>query len=130
MAQIGDFKVTGSLKLFGSAMDFTMYATFKTDVSVTASNSAIGIALNGIKSADVEVDIVQDNMAGNEAALANLVKNQVLGALVGKLSGSALGSFPIPALNLTVGTATVSLTIATDQVVRVDGNSVVQGHLQ
>ena len=130
VAQIGDFKVTGSLKLFGSAMDFTMYATFKTDVSVTASNSAIGIALNGIKNADVEVDIVQDNMAGNEAALANLVKTQVLGALVGKLTGSALGSFPIPALNLSVGTASVSLTIATDQVVRDSGNSVVQGHLQ
>ena len=130
VAQIGDFKVTGSLKLFGSAMDFTMYATFKTDVAVTASNSAIGIALNGIKSADVQVDIVQDNMAGNEAALATLVKDQVLGALVGKLTGSALGSFPIPAINLNVGGASVTLTIATDQVVRQEGDSIVQGHLQ
>ncbi len=130
VAQVGDLRVYGSLKLFGKSLDFTMYATFKTDVTVTASNSAIGIALNGIKSADVQVDIVQDDMVGSESALADLIKQQVLGALVGKLTGSALGSFPIPAINLNIGTTSVSLSIATDQVVRVEGNSVVQGHLQ
>ncbi len=130
VAQIGDMRVYGSMKLFGKNVDFTLYATFKTDVAVTASNSAIGISLSGIKNADVQVDIVQDDMVGSEGALADLIKQQVLGALVGKLTGSALGSFPIPALNLNVGGASVSLNIATDQVVRLDGNSVVQGHLQ
>ena len=135
VAQVGDLKVSGSMKLFNSPVDFTMYATFKTDVTVTATNSAIGIALNGVKNADVQVDIVQDSMVGAEGTLAELVKTQVLGALVGKLTGSALGSFPIPAINLSItlpggGTTSVSLTIATDKVVRDDGNSVVQGHLQ
>ena len=130
VAQIGDLRVYGSMKLFGKVLTFTMYATFKTDVAVTAANGAIGISLSGIKSADVEVDIVEDEMVGSEQALADLIKSQVLGALVGQLTGSALGSFPIPAINLNVGGASVSLSLATDQVVRDEGNSVVQGHLQ
>ena len=134
IAHVGDLRVDASMQLFGQQMDVVVYTTLKAGVTISAANGAIGIALTGIKQADLQVDIAQDNLVSSEGMLEQLVKDNLLGALIGKLSGSALGSFPLPAIDLS-GTMPglppgVGIAIDPQKLTRKDGNSVVGGVLK
>lgn len=134
IAHVGDLKVDASLQLFGQQMDVVVYTTLTAGVQITAANGAIGIALTGVKQADLQVDIAQDNLVSSEGVLEKLVADNLLGSLIGKLSGSALGSFPLPAIDLS-GTMPglppgVGIAIDPQKVTRMDGNSIVGGVLK
>jgi len=134
VAHVGDLRVDASLKLFGQQMDVVVYATLTAGVQISAANGAIGIALTGVKQADLQVDIAQDNLVSSEGMLEQLVQDNLLGALIGKLSGSALGSFPLPAIDLSATMpglpAGVGIAIDPQKVTRKDGNSIVGGVLK
>ncbi len=134
VAHIGDFKVTAKLNLLGQPMDVVMYATFTAGVTVLANNGQLGISLTDVKSADLEVDVQQDNMVSSEGVLGQLVKDNLINGLVAQLGGSALGAFPIPAIDLSAAAklppGTAVIAINPKGVTRKDGNSIVGGDLQ
>jgi len=134
IAHIGDFKVDAKLKLFGKPMDVVLYATFTAGIEVKAANQAIGISLTEIKSSAIQVDVLQDDMVNNEGVLEKLVAENLLGNLVAKLGGDALGSFPLPTVDLSAALPTLpkgtGIAIAPEVVTRKDGNSIVGGKLK
>ncbi|MSQ82942.1 MAG: hypothetical protein EXR77_08500 [Myxococcales bacterium] len=134
MAHIGDFKVDAKLKLFGKPMDVVIYATFTAGIEIKASNAAIGISLTEIKTSAIQVDVVQDDMVSSEGVLEKLVADNLLGNLVAKLGGDALGSFPLPKIDLSAALPTLppgtGIAIAPEVVTRKLGNSIVGGKLK
>lgn len=133
-AHVGDFRVDASLKLFGQQMDVIMYATFTAGVDVIAKDGKLGISLNKIETAELQVDVQQDNLVSSEGVLEKLVKDNLLTGLINQLGGNALGAFPIPAIDLSAAAklppGTAVLAINPTGVTRKDGNSVVGGTLQ
>ena len=134
IAHIGDFRVDAKLKLFGQPMDVILYATFTAGIEIKAGNEAIGISLTEIKTQAIQVDVVQDNMVSSEGVLEKLVAEQLLSNLVGKLGGDALGSFPLPVIDLSAALPSLpkgtGIAIKPQKVTRKDGNSVVGGVLK
>ncbi len=133
-AHIGDFKIDAQLKLFGKPMDVVLYATFTAGIEIKAANQAIGISLTEIKSSAIQVDVKQDDMVNNEGVLEKLVADNLLNNLVAKLGGDALGSFPLPTVDLSAALPTLpkgpGIAIAPELVTRKDGNSIVGGKLK
>jgi hypothetical protein len=134
IAHVGDLRVDASLKLFGQQMDVVMYATFTAGVQVVAKDGKLGISLDKVQTAELEVDVQQDNLVSSENVLEKLVKDNLLTGLVAQLGGNALGSFPIPAIDLSAAAklppGTAVIAINPTGVTRKDGNSVVGGTLQ
>ena len=134
IAHVGDLRVDASLKLFGQQMDVIMYATFTAGVQVVAKDGKLGISLDKVQTAELQVDVQQDNLVSSENVLEKLVKDNLLTGLVGALGGNALGSFPIPAIDLSAAAklppGTAVLAINPTGVTRKEGNSVVGGNLQ
>jgi hypothetical protein len=132
--QVGDFRVDAKLKLFGQPMDVVVYATFTSGMVVKAQGDQIGIQLTELKSSALQVDVLQDNLVGSESVLEKLVGDALLNNLVAQLGGNALGSFPLPAIDLSAALPTLppgtSIAIAPETVTRASGNSVVGGKLK
>ena len=133
-AHIGDFKIDAKLKLFGQPMDVILYATFVAGIEIKATGQAIGISLTAVKSQAIQVDVLQDNMVSSEGVLEKLVADQLIGNLVAKLGGDALGSFPLPAIDLSKALPSLppgtGIAINPQKVTRKDGNSIVGGTLK
>ncbi|MSP92188.1 MAG: hypothetical protein EXR79_10370 [Myxococcales bacterium] len=133
-AHIGDFRVDAKLKLLGAPMDVIIYVTFKAGVEIKVAAGAVGIALTKVKASDLEVNVAQDNLVASEKVLEKLVAENLLTGLVAQLGGSALGSFPLPAIDLSAALPSLpkgtAIAIAPKQVTRKDGNSIVGGTLK
>ena len=133
-AHIGDFRIDATLKLFGQEMDLVMYATFTAGVQVVAKDGKLGISLDKVEKAELQIDVQQDNLVASEGVLEKLVKENLLTGLIGQLGGNALGAFPIPAIDLSAAAklppGTAVLAIKPSGVERKAGNSIVGGSLQ
>jgi hypothetical protein len=133
-AHIGDLRVDAKLKLFGQPMDVVVYATITAGVTVSATEGAIGISLSELKTSELQVDVLQENLISSEAVLGGLIEENLIGALVGQLTGTALGSFPLPSIDLSGAVAGLpagtGIAINPNKVTRVDGNSVIGGTLK
>ncbi len=133
-AFLGDFRIDATMKLMGQPMDVVVYATFTSGIDIKATGSALGIALTQLKSSALQVDVKQDNLVGSEAVLQKLIGDTLLNGLVGQLGGNALGSFPIPSIDLSKALPSLppgtGLAINPKNVTRVQGNTVVGGNLK
>jgi uncharacterized lipoprotein YmbA len=133
-AHVGDLRVDAKLKLFGQPMDVTLYASFLAGVEITAKDGAIGIALKEVQQSDLQVDVQQDNMVASEGVLEKLVAENLIAGLVKSLGGSALGSFPLPAIDLSAAMPGLppgtGIQIVPQKVTRQGGNSIVGGTLK
>lgn len=133
-AHIGDLRVDAKLKLFGQPLDVVVYATLTAGVALNADSGAIGIALSDIKSSELQVDVLQENLVGSEAVLGQLIQDNLIGALLGTLTGTALGSFPLPSIDLSGAVAGLppgtGIAINPQKVERIDGTSVIGGTLK
>ncbi len=133
-AFVGDFRVDATMKLMGQPMDVVVYATFTSGLEIKASDSSLGIALTQMKSSALQVDVKQDNLVGSEAVLQKLIGDTLLNGLVAQLGGNALGSFPIPSVDLSKALPSLppgtGLAINPKNVTRAQGNTVVGGNLK
>ncbi len=133
-AHIGDFRIDAKLKLFGQQMDVVLYASFLAGVTVKAVGSEIGISLDTIKSKALQVDVQQDNMVSSEGVLEKLVSDALLDNLVAQLGGTALGTFPIPSIDLSKSLPGLppgtGIGIAVETTTRKNGNTIVGGKLK
>jgi hypothetical protein len=134
LAHVGDFKVDAKLKLFGQPMDVVLYASFVAGVTVKAVGNEIGISLDSVKSKALQVDVLQDNMVSSEGVLEKLVADALLDNLVAQLGGTALGTFPIPSIDLSSSMPGLppgtGIGIAVETTTRKNGNTIVGGKLK
>jgi hypothetical protein len=126
IVHIGDLKVSGSMKIFGIALNVVMYASLTAGVVLSAENGEVGLQLTDIKGLDTEVTVLEDNLIDSEALIAGLIEENLVPALLGALGGGSLGGIPLPEIDL--GVATIS--IVPNQVLRIGGNTIVGGDLK
>lgn len=133
LVHIGDARIDASLSLFGQPLTLVVWASFSAALELTATDGSLGINITGISNLDTEVNVDQDSLIGSETVIKQLIEEQLVGGLLELLGGGALGTIPLPAIDLSsaVGLAPGSAVIAISpqSVTRVDGNSVVQATL-
>jgi len=102
--QIGDMRVDAVLDLYGVPVEMTMYASVEVEAEIVVVDGAEGkelsIALGDVRKMEVEITEVSGALAGAEEMLVALVEDQLVGGLLDNLAGDALGSFPIPEIDL------------------------------
>ncbi|MFT7624443.1 MAG: hypothetical protein ACI9WU_003631, partial [Myxococcota bacterium] len=122
---IGDLRIDASLSLFGQPMDVVVWVSMVADFEFTAVDGDLALGLTAVDVVETEVNIVQDEMVASEGAITALIAQSLVPGLLGSLG--SLGAVPLPDLDLGGGQ---SISIAPDEVVRVQGNTIVQGELQ
>ena len=135
-AHIGDFRIDAEMTLLGQKLNVVLWATFVAgvDIKVDKTKGELSIALTEIESIETEINVQQDNLIGSEAAIDKMIGESLVKGLMGTLGGAALGSFPLPAIDLS-GTVQglpkgTAIAIDAQSLVRLSGNSVVLGKLK
>jgi hypothetical protein len=102
--QIGDMRVDGVMDLYGQPVEMTMYASAVVEADLVVVDGDAGkelsISLGDVLVMEVEITEVSGALAGAEDVLVALVEDQLIGGLLDNLAGDALGSFPIPEIDL------------------------------
>jgi len=133
-AHIGDFRIDASMKLLGQPMNVVMWASFTAGVKIEVKNSAVSLSLTAIEKIDTEINVVQDKMIGSEAAIDKLISESLVKGLMGTLGGQALGSFPLPVVDLSKSMSGIpkgtGIAINPQKVLRLYGNTVIAGSLK
>ncbi len=118
--QIGDMRIDATMNLFEMPVTLTAYASLEVDASIVAVDGAagkeMGIALGDVQIFEVQIVSITGALAGAEDALVTLIKENLVGGLLGGLAGGALGSFPIPAIDL----STIDPTLPAGSVIELD----------
>ncbi len=135
-AHVGDFRIDAEMELLGQKLNVVLWATFVAgvDIKVDKGKGEISVALTKIETIETEINVQQDNLIGSEAAIDKMIGESLVKGLMGTLGGSSLGSFPLPEIDLsgTVKGLPKGTAIAIDakNIVRIGGNSVVEGQLK
>ncbi|MFH1529546.1 MAG: hypothetical protein ABIK09_02305 [Pseudomonadota bacterium] len=102
--QIGDMRIDGAMNLYGAPVEMTMYASAEVEAEIVVVDGVEGkelsVALGEVRMMEVEITEISGALAGAEAVLVALVEDQLVGGLLDNLAGDALGSFPIPEIDL------------------------------
>ena len=138
---VGDLRLLAHLELFGQPLDAVIWVSFDAPIRLepNADTSSIEIVVSAPENVEVEVNVVQEAMLGEQPALAGLFETEIVPALGGLLgSGAPLASFPLPDIDLSAalgqppGTSVIRIVpLATPPAAeRQSGNTVVYGRLQ
>ena len=103
--QLGELQVDASLKLGDSPLVISMLVAFETTATVSIdADGALSLELGAIDTDDVLIDVtnLQSDLFGpeQEDVVVQLLKDQLLGNLLGELAGQSLAHFPIPEIDL------------------------------
>ena len=123
---IGDLKINAALDLFGQQMDVVMHVSLTTEIVFSAADGELSFGLAAIESIDSDIAVLQEHLVASEGAVADLVNQNLIPALIGGLGGGALGSFPLPELDV----SGVKIAIEPTSVSRGPGQTVVSGNLK
>ena len=103
--QIGDLGIHAKLNMSGTPIDIYMYASMQATAELkavpnaTTGESELGFSLKGIDFLEMEITKINAEAKGMKDLFVTLIKNVLLPKLTGSL-GSGLGSFPLPAIDL------------------------------
>ena len=98
---MGDLKVNAAMNLFGQVIDVEMYASFSAGVTLSVSEGTLGLEINEIQGLESQISVLQEALVESESAIAALIDDSLVPALLGALGGGALGGFPLPEIALT-----------------------------
>ncbi len=96
---LGDLFLQLDANLIGVGVVGDMFATVEVDVNVTTDEEGFVLAINGFSQFHVDVLVINETWAGKETELENILV-EVLTSQLGAVLGESLGSFPIPAIDL------------------------------
>lgn len=127
---VGDLFIDTSMMVLGAPVNADIYVSFEGNVELSATPEAIGLAVTSIYVLEAQVDVLEEPLQSLEPViLANIETS--MGPALQELLGGELGSFPIPAIDLSdlVGEPLI-IEIGPTDVLRDSGNTVVEGVLQ
>ena len=131
---IGDMWIEASMSVFGAPLDADIYVSFEADLILSATDEGIAMSVGGDDVlVESEITIRQDAFLSLESTFADLINDSLVPSLLDLLGGDALGSFPLPEIDLSTidgvppGT---TIAIAPEDVFRELGNTFVQGGLK
>ncbi len=134
LLHIGDLRIDASMQVFGAPLDVVVFASFTAGLDLRAQEGGIGLAVESIESADLEINVVQDDLISFEAVLGELIEASLIPALLELLGGDGLGSFPLPSIDLSEAIDGLNepliITIVPRTLQRQGGNTIVRGELQ
>jgi len=136
LLQLGELQVDASLDLAGSPLVIGMIVAFDTTASVSVDGTgALGLALGAIDVNDILIDVTRLESAlfdpTQEDVVVQLLKDQLLGNLLGNIAGQSLASFPIPEIDLGALDPSLAgqvITIRQIELVRSKGYLLLQGN--
>ncbi len=98
--QIADAHLDVDVLLGDLPITFKAWLTAEADIGIAAQDGNVGVVINGISKFELEMYDVQGPFKGNEGLLSNFIEDVLLKELLGALTDSALGSFPMPEFNI------------------------------
>ncbi len=102
--QIGDLGVRIDMKLFGVPVQMQIYASLEAAARLEAVDGANGkelsIAIDEPTFLDLEIASLAGGLVGAEDSLGTLIREQLIPKVLESMTGKALGSFPIPEIDL------------------------------
>lgn len=99
--QIGDLQLTPSFKIGIKPLTLKLFITLAGEAVITGNGNEIGLKILGISPIDTEIaEIVGDPNAFLGMNIVDLIQNILIPLVVDQVSNLALGSFPIPEIDL------------------------------
>jgi len=133
IAHIGDLGVNATLELFGNPLTLEVWVSLTAGIGITAADGELGISLSDVQSIFTEVNVLEDAGVASEATFKNLIETELVGGLLGALGGSALGTIPLPSIDLSGLVAGLppgtGFNIVINGLTRSGGNSIIDGDL-
>ena len=97
--QLGDLFIQLDANLIGVGVVGDMFATVEVDVDVTTDEEGLVVAINGFSQFHVDVLAINETWVDKETELENIIV-EVLSSQLATFLGDSLGSFPLPAIDL------------------------------
>jgi hypothetical protein len=123
---MGDMVFEMSMKLFGVAMDVTMYVTIESGFQLGIGDGLMTFGLTDIKLLEVQTEIAQEELVASEPVLTSLVIDTMMPAFLDSFAGDQAG-FPIPELDFGAG---ASFGIDASTISRLPGYTLITGGVQ
>ncbi len=131
---IGDVRVDASMTFFGQPLDVVVWLTFGLGVEVAIDGDELGVSATELTFLESEVSVAQEPLIAAEETIRTLIEDELVGGIVGALTGTQLGSFPLPDVDLSGAISGLppgtSFSIQPSSVTRAQGNTIVGGALQ
>lgn len=97
--QMGETFVTIDMDFAGLVIDLEAYLSIEADIEIVALGDELSLSINGLTQFHIDIVKVNDAWVGQEDTLEQTLI-AVLKPQIEKLTGDSLGSFPIPAIDL------------------------------
>jgi hypothetical protein len=137
--QIGDLQIHAKLNFSGTPVDTTIYATMQATAELKAVDNPktgqkeLGFALKGIDYVELEVATINAEAKGLKDLFVTMIKSVMIPKLVDTL-GSGLGSFPLPAFDLSAFSKSIpagtSISLDIQQIDNVKGYTYLRGKVK
>lgn len=137
--QMGDLKLHAVLSLSGKPVDVWMFVTMQATVEIKGVENPktgateIGFSMKEIDFVELEVDKINDEAKNLEGLFVSLIKDVMMPKLLDGL-GSSLGSFPLPAIDLSSISPDIpkgtKLELEIKNVANEDGYAYLRGNLK
>ena len=117
----------------------TMYASMEVEAALVPTvtpegQKQIAVELGEVRIMEVEITEITGQLAGAEAILVGLVKDNLLGGFLDSFAGGAFGSFPIPDVDLSSVNDAVppgsKISLDLEKILRLAGYTVLSGNVQ
>ncbi|TNF26105.1 MAG: hypothetical protein EP329_21795 [Deltaproteobacteria bacterium] len=132
-AAIGDLRIRLSMSFAGQSLNADLWVSASIGINLGVADGQLNLTLDGIANVETQVEVAEEGLIGAESALRSLIEAQIVGGLVDQLSGTELGSIPLPDIDLSGAIpglpAGTGIRINPQVLYRDNGNMIVGGKL-
>lgn len=132
-AMIGDLRIQMSMNFAGQSLTADVWVAAVISINLATNAGEISMTLGDVSAIETQVDVTAEGLIGAEDAIRNLIEVQVVGGLVDQLSGTELGSIPLPDIDLSGALPGLppgtGIKISPEVLYRSNGNLIVGGKL-
>ena len=104
LMQLGDMELAASFAMWGMEVDVIMYVTFEAEIEIGVDDNPpppkLTMGVTKIKTVELELATVSENLVGSEDSLRLLIKQHVVPLILDQITGGAMASIPLPAFDI------------------------------
>ena len=136
--QVGDMHIHAVMTLGGVKLDMDVYVSFEANAGFQIidkpTGAELGVAIEDITMIEADVLFADPKLIGFKDAVLGLIQEQLVPTFLDSLAGSALGGFPLPAIDLSGASAQIppgtELELDLKTVARDKGYTLLQGDVK